>query len=121
MTLHLTAPVGDTRHLPTQAVDGHREFHAVALDRAANLRGRALRHQLAAPVPAAPEGSPAAWSSCSGPALTASRIRRASSIAMFGTGGAARLTARAAMKPASTPTRTSITAIAKKPQKYVNS
>ena len=46
-----------------------------------------------------------------------SRILRASSIAMFGTGGEPFLTALAAIRPASTPSTTRITAIAKKPQK----
>ena len=53
--------------------------------------------------------------------LTASRIFLASSIAMLGTGAALRLTTRAAISPAITPSTTRITAIAKKPQKYANS
>ena len=53
----------------------------------------------------------------SAPAPTVSRIRRASSMAMVGTGGALFLTTLAAIRPAMAPSTSRITAIAKKPQK----
>ena len=48
VALEMPAPVGQMRDLAAQAVDRDRELHAVALDRAADLGGRALRHQLSA-------------------------------------------------------------------------
>ena len=47
VALDVPAPVGQLRHLAAQAVDRDRQRHAVGLDRAADLRGRALGHQLA--------------------------------------------------------------------------
>src|SRR4029077_6779487 len=108
MALDVPAPVGEVGHLSAQAVDRDGELHAVALDRIADLGGRALCHQV---------GIPSLGPSASVPELTVSRILRASSIAISGTGGDPFLTALAAIRPAIAPRITRITAIAKKPQK----
>src|SRR6202035_4473674 len=109
MPLDVPAPVGDARDLAAQAFHGGGELHSVGLDRAADLSRGALGHQLSPPAPVAGWAVPAPC--CSGAELTASRILRASSIAMFGTGGEPRLTAFAAIRPASAPSSTRITAI----------
>src|ERR1700733_4064155 len=122
VALDVRAPVGQARHLSAQLLHRYGELHAVRLDRAADLVRRALRHQPSAPGPAAGYGTlPAAASVGFAPAgPTLSRILRASSIAMLGTGGELFLTTLAAISPASAPSTTRITAIAKKPMKYVN-
>src|SRR3984893_4646222 len=121
MALDVPAPVGQVRDLAAQAIKRERQLHAVALDRAANLRRRARGHQLCSGglgtgcvtvagcstdadwSPGAPGCTSAAcvagarWGA-SEPALTVSRILRASSIALLGVGGDPFLTARAAMK-----------------------
>jgi DegV family protein with EDD domain len=120
MALHVTAPVSQTCDLAAQPLHGHRQLHAVGLDRAADLRGRALRHQSPSPPGAGAVGAVYALAAPTAPLVvsgwpTVSRILRASSIAMFGTGGEPRLTALAAIRPATTPNTMRITAIAKKP------
>ena len=73
---------------------------------------------MAAPVPAAPVPPVAPTTRFPSGALTVSRIFFASSIAIAGTGEAARLTILAAIMPAIAPTTSSRAAITKKPQKY---
>src|SRR5581483_1868194 len=102
----VAAPVGDVGDLSAQAVQRDGQLHPIGLDRAADLRGRALGHQ--PPLPAGPGPSPL---------LTVCLIFFASSIAISGTGGAPFFTAFAASSPASAPSSSRITAIAKKPQK----
>src|SRR5271165_4836286 len=46
MALDVPAPVGDVCDLAAKTVERDRELHAVALDRAADLGGTALCHQL---------------------------------------------------------------------------
>src|SRR5580693_6176256 len=102
MALEVPAPVGEVGDLAAQLHDRESELVAVGLDRVADLHRCALGHQ------AVPSGSLAE---------TVSRMRRASSIAMSGVGGAPRLTALAAIRPAIRPRMMRIRAIAKKPQK----
>ena len=81
---------------------------------------------LAGQPPASAPGEVTVACACAAPStctaelseLTVSLIFRASSIAMFGTGGVPRLTARAAIRPARPPSASRIAAIAKNPQKY---
>ena len=86
-----------------------RQLRAVGLDRAADLGRRSAGPSAASPAASvrcgrAPRSrAPVAAQQPRAGALTVSRILRASSIAMFGTGGEPRLTALAAISPASTP------------------
>src|SRR5437899_8966182 len=133
MALKVAAPVREALDLAAQATDRERQLHAVVLDRAADLRGRAPRHQPApssapldpaavyeatasrteAPgsVGAAAEAAAAPIALSLTPAasspLTVSRILRASSIAMFGSGGAPFFTTLAAISPATMPSKSS--------------
>ena len=109
VALDVRAPVGQARDLAAQALHRHRQLHAVGLDRAADLRRRALRHQLWPPRPADRWQPRALAGADRGRRLgadTLSRILRASSIAMFGTGGEPFLTALAAISPAIAPSTT---------------
>src|SRR5205807_9162827 len=108
VTLHVAAPVRQVRHLAAQAAQRERELHAIGLDRAADLRRGARRHQRPPSaivsrwgVPAGAAAEPAA----APPArpLTRSRVLGAPSIPLFGPGGAARLTAPAAIRRARPP------------------
>ena len=98
------APVGEPRDLAAQALDRDGELHAVGLDRVADLGRRALRHQRRSGIASprrtgAGAGASRRRGGADGRRGSCAPLRSPSS----GTGGAPRLTTRAAIRPASTP------------------